>query len=78
MARQGNAVLWTGTCDCPARKMSAPILDIVKAADTKLVETKAQDRNAHSKAKDDNAEKTNAPDSESVDRFDTQKPSVCY
>lgn len=58
--------------------MSAPILDIVKAADTKLEETKAQDLNAQqSKAKDDNAEKTNAPNSESVDRFDTQN-LLCF
>lgn len=66
-------MFWTGTCDCPARKMSAPILDIVKATDTRLQETKRQDLNTQdSKSEDDSAEKKNAPDSESVDRFDTQ------
>ena len=53
--------------------MSAPVLDNLKAMDTKLQETKPQDLKAQdSKSKDDNAEKTNASDSESVDRFDTQ------
>lgn len=65
-------ISWTETCDCPARKMSAPLLDIVKAADTKLQETKPQDLKARdSKSKDDNAEKENASNLES-DRFDTQ------
>lgn len=54
--------------------MSAPILDIVKAVDCRLLETKPQDVKAQdSKTKDDdNAEKKNASDSDSVDRFDTQ------
>lgn len=57
---------------CPARKMSAPVLDIVKAMDTKLQDTKPQDlKEQDSRSKDDNAEKKNASDSESVDRFDT-------
>lgn len=61
------------TSDCPARRMSAPFLDIIKTAGTKLQATnpkdvKAQDNNS----KDDNAEKKNSSDLESVDRFDTQ------
>ena len=54
--------------------MSAPILDIVKAMDSRLLETIPQDLNEQdSKTKDgDNAEKKNAPDSDSVDRFDTR------
>lgn len=53
--------------------MSAPILDSLKAMDTKLQATKSQDGNAHSKSKDDNPEKTKASDLESVDRFDREK-----
>lgn len=53
--------------------MSAPILDSLKAMDTKLQETKSQDGNAHSKSKDDNPEKKKASDLESVDRFDGEK-----
>lgn len=54
--------------------MSAPILDLIKAADTRLQEGKPQDLKAQdSKSKDDNPEKKNASDSESVDRFDTLK-----
>lgn len=53
--------------------MSAPILDIVKAVDIKLQETKPQDLNAKdSTSKDANAEKKSAPDSESVNRFERQ------
>lgn len=52
--------------------MSAPVLDSLKAVDTRLQETKSQDRNAHSKSKDDNPEKKKAPDLESVDRFDRE------
>lgn len=53
--------------------MSAPILDIINAADTRLQETRPQDLKAQdSKSKDDSAEKKNASDTETVDRFDTQ------
>lgn len=53
--------------------MSAPILDNVKATNTKLQQSKPQDlKTQDSKSKDDNAEKENASDSGSVDRFDTQ------
>lgn len=56
--------------------MSAPILDFIKAADTRLQEKKPRDLKAQdSKSKDDNPEKKNASDSESDDRFDTQKTS---
>lgn len=56
--------------------MSTPILDIVKATDTKLQATKTQDLKAQdSKPKDDSAEKKNASDSDSVDRFGTQNLS---
>ncbi len=59
--------------------MSAPILDYVKAMDTKLQQTKPQDLKApDSKSKDDNAEKKNASDSESVDRFGTQNLSSAF
>lgn len=59
--------------------MSAPILDIVKATDTKFQETKPQDLNAQaSKSQDDNAEKKNGSDSETVDRFDTQNLFECF
>lgn len=55
--------------------MSAPILDIVKATDTK---TKPQDLKAQdSKSKDDNAEKKNVSESETEDRFDS-KPLKCF
>ncbi|KAF3841380.1 hypothetical protein F7725_007242 [Dissostichus mawsoni] len=58
------------TCDCPARKMSAPILDISKVADSRLQDSKPQDLKAHdSISEDENAEKKNAADSESVDRM---------
>lgn len=53
--------------------MSTPILDSLKAMDTKLQETKSQDGNAHSKSKDDNPEKKKASDLKSVDRFDREK-----
>lgn len=50
--------------------MSAPILDSLKAMDTKLQETKSQVCNAQSRPKDDSPEKKKASDLESVDRFD--------
>lgn len=51
--------------------MSAPVLDSVKAVENKLEETKTQDLNAQdSKSKDDNAEKNDAPNLESTDRFE--------
>lgn len=53
--------------------MSAPILDTLKAMDTRLQETKSQHGNAHSKSKDANPEKKKASDLESVDRFDREK-----
>lgn len=53
--------------------MSAPVLDSLKALDTKLQETKSQELNTQdNKSKDDNPEKKNASDSESVDRFDRE------
>lgn len=58
--------------------MSAPILDSLKAMDTKLQETKSQDGKAHSKSKDDNPEKKRASDLESVDRFDREKLSCGF
>lgn len=71
-------IFWTGTCDCPARKMSAPILDNVKAMDIKLQETKPQDLYAKdSKSEDANAEEKSALHLESVNRFDGQKPIMC-
>ncbi|XP_037603973.1 acetyl-CoA carboxylase 1 isoform X5 [Sebastes umbrosus] len=52
------------------RRMSAPILDFIKAADTRLQEKKPRDLKAQdSKSKDDNPEKKNASDSESDDRM---------
>ena len=63
----------TETCNCPGRKFSAPIVDIVKAMETKLEETKPQDLKAQdSKSKDDDAEGNKASESETVERFDTQ------
>lgn len=63
----------TETCDCPTRKMSAPLLDNVKPTDTNLQETKTQDINIqNSKPKDANTETESASDLESVDRFDKQ------
>lgn len=53
--------------------MSAPILDTLKAMDTRLQETKSQHGNAHSKSKDANPAKKKASDLESVDRFDREK-----
>ncbi len=59
--------------------MSAPILDSIRATDTKFQETKPQDlKGQHSKSKDDNAEKKNTSDLESVDRFDTQTLSDAF
>lgn len=61
------------TCDCPARRLSAPFLDSIKAMDTIIQQTKPKDLKAQdNNSKDDSAEKENASDSESVDRFDTQ------
>lgn len=56
--------------------MSAPILDSLKAMDTKLQETKSQDCNAQNRSKDDSPEKKKASDLESVDRFDRKKTFV--
>lgn len=58
--------------------MSAPILDSLKAMDTKLQETKSQDRNAHSRSKDDSPEKKKASDLESVDRLERKKTSCGF
>lgn len=53
--------------------MSPSVLEHVKATDTKLKGTKPQDpKAAASESQEDNAEKKNASDLESVDRFDTQ------
>lgn len=47
--------------------------------DTKLEETKPQDPKAPKKeSQDDNAEKKNASDLDTVDRFDTQNLSSAY
>ncbi|KAL3042294.1 hypothetical protein OYC64_020271 [Pagothenia borchgrevinki] len=52
------------------RKMSTPILNISKVADSRLQDSKPQDLKAHdSISEDENAEKRNAADSESVDRM---------
>lgn len=56
--------------------MSAPILDSLKAMDTKLQETKSQVCNAQSRPTDDSPEKKKASDLESVDRFDWKNPLV--
>lgn len=70
---------WTETYDCPARRMSAPILDNAKATDTKLKQAKPQDLKAQdSKSKDDSAEKKNVSELETVDRFDNIKPLECF
>lgn len=70
-------ISWSETCDCPARRMSAPlILENIKATDTRLQETKHQDlKEQDSKSEDDKAEKDNASDLDSVDRFDAQNLS---
>lgn len=53
--------------------MSAPVLDNLKAPDTKLQETKSQELNTQdNKSKGDNPEKKNTSDLESVDRFDRE------
>lgn len=56
--------------------MSAPILDSLKAMDTKLQETKSQDGNAHIRSKDDSPTKKKASDLESVERLERKKPFV--
>lgn len=53
--------------------MSAPILDSLKAMDTKLQETKSQDGNAHVRSKDDSPKKKKASDLESVERLERKK-----
>lgn len=66
-------ISWTETddCNCPVRRISAPVLDFARTADTRLKTTKLQDLK-DSKSKDDKADEKNAADSESADRFDTQ------
>lgn len=52
--------------------MSAPFPDNKRAKDSKLGETELHKlKTPDSESKDDNAEKKNASDLESVDRFDT-------
>lgn len=58
--------------------MSAPILDSLKAMDTKLQETKSQDGNAHIRSKDDSPKKKKASDLESVERLERKKTSCGF
>lgn len=64
-------ISWNETCDCPARKRAAPVLGNVNATKTKLQQTKPQHLNKY-------AEKENASDLDSVDRFDTQNLSSAF
>lgn len=69
--------IWTRACDCPTRRMSAPLTEILIAVDSILKEAKPEEPNGQSsESKDENGEKKSQADSESEDRFDTRNQQV--
>lgn len=60
-------------CDrCPTRKPSAPVRDFIKALELRIEEARSEDVCEQNKANDDNAERSDGPGSDSMERFDDQ------